>query len=655
MCGIAGFIDFGGHDREQAAARVQRMSDALLHRGPDEGGKYVDSHAALGHRRLAIIDLSSGQQPMSVLDGRVQIVFNGEIYNYVEVRQELIGLGHTFKTQSDTEVILVAYLQWGEQCVSRLGGMFAFAIWDTRTRRLLLARDRVGKKPLYWARSGSSIAFASELKALRAAGLRPTSLDPQALDCYFTLGYIPAPRTIYTGVNKLCAGHFMTSDVSGDKQERYWSLSFADPKARSAQDAAEEFESLFDEAVRCRLVSEVPLGAFLSGGLDSTLVVSSMARALDRPVITNSIGFEERESSELPLARSIADHLKTQHNEFVVQPRAAEVLPRIAWHFDEPLADSSALPTWYVCEMARRTVTVALSGDGGDEAFGGYTFRYLPHVMESRIRSRIPAAVRVPLFGSLGAVWPASARLPRPLRLKTIFENLAVSDEQAFYQDLGWLRADTRAGLYSADFMTSLRGFTPREIVSSFYNRSDAVDALGRSQFTDINVYMTDDVLVKVDRMAMAHSLEVRSPLLDHRILEFAARLPSELKMNSRQGKLPLRALAARRLPRETLEAPKRGFSIPAAKWLRGDLRPMAESLLFDTGGILNDLLQKQTVTRLWNEHLSGARDHHVVIWGLMMLGLWEKAAGDVPSQRFGQSVGHPTGQPSGQPSGMAA
>ncbi|MEJ0038450.1 MAG: asparagine synthase (glutamine-hydrolyzing) [Gammaproteobacteria bacterium] len=627
MCGIAGFIDFGGHSPDQAEARVRRMSDAILHRGPDEGDVYVDRYAALGHRRLAIIDLSSGQQPMSVLDGRVQIVFNGEIYNYLELRQELIALGHSFKTKCDTEVILVSYLQWGAECVRRLSGMFAFALWDTRSRSVLLARDRVGKKPLYICRRGSVLAFASELKALRAAGFTPTQLDPAALDCYFTFGYIPAPRTIYAGVSKLPAGHYRVDDASGGREQRYWSLSFADPRPRSAEEAAEEFESLFDEAVRCRLMSEVPLGAFLSGGLDSTLVVSSMARAQQRPVITNSIGFEERDASELPLARTVANHLGTDHHEFIVQPKAADVLPKIAWHFDEPVADSSALPTWYVCEMARRTVTVAISGDGGDESFGGYTFRYLPHVMESRIRGRIPAALRVPVFGTLGSIWPASARLPRPLRLKTIFENLAVSDEQAFYQDLGWLRADARTALYSSDFMNELRGFTPREVVHSFYGHSDATDALGRGQFTDIHLYMTDDVLVKVDRMSMAHSLEVRSPLLDHRIIEFAAKLPSALKMNSSQGKLPLRALAAKRLPAEVLNAPKRGFSIPAARWLRGELRPMAEEVLFDSSGSLWSLLDRQVVRRMWNEHLSGARDHNVFMWGLMMFGLWERAA----------------------------
>jgi asparagine synthase (glutamine-hydrolysing) len=375
------------------------MTDAILYRGPDAGAVWVDDHAALGHRRLAIIDLGSGHQPMAALDGALQIVFNGEIYNYRELRAELLALGHTFRTHSDTEVILVAYQQWGDQCVARLSGMFAFVLWDARSRRALLARDRVGKKPLYYYRKGNVLAFASELKALRAGDLCPTGIDPESLDCYLTFGYVPAPRTIYTGVRKLRAAHFLAADASGDREQQYWSLSFADPLTCSAEEAGERFESLFDEAVRCRLMSEVPLGAFLSGGLDSTLVVSSMARELDRPVITNSIGFQERETSELPLARAVAKHLGTDHHEFVVQPRAAEVLPRIAWHFDEPVADSSALPTWYVCEMARRNVTVALSGDGGDEAFGGYTFRYLPHVFESRIRSRLPAALRAPLFG----------------------------------------------------------------------------------------------------------------------------------------------------------------------------------------------------------------------------------------------------------------
>lgn len=634
MCGITGFVNFSGHERCAAQARVRRMADTIAHRGPDGEGFYVDDFAALGHRRLAIIDVAAGQQPMGILEGQLQIVFNGEIYNFLEVRKQLEAKGHSFRTNSDTEVILVAYLEWSERCVDRLNGMFAFAIWDARARTLLLARDRVGKKPLYYYRMGSIIAFASELKAMRAGGLCTSEVDPEALDCYFSFGYVPAPRTIYHGVRKLRAARTLVVSASAESERQYWSLSFANPVVRSLPDAVDEFESLLDHAVRQRLMSEVPLGVFLSGGLDSSLVVSSMARLMDRPVITNSIGFEDQEFNELSLAGEVAEHLKTDHKEFVVQPQAADILEKIAWHFDEPLADSSAVPTWYVCQMARRRVTVALSGDGGDEAFGGYTFRYMPHRAESRLRSALPPALRSGLFGSLGAFWPISARLPKPFRLKTIFENLAVGDAEAFYRDLIWLREDARTVLYTKDFLEKLKGFTPFETVQPYYAQNDAADALGRAQFTDIHFYMTDDVLVKVDRMSMAHSLEVRSPLLDHRILEFAAKLPSVLKMDTRRGKLPLRALAGRRLPPETQKAPKRGFSIPAARWLRNELRPIAESLLFDQSATIVGVLEPRAVRRIWQEHLDESRDHSVFVWGLMMLGLWDKTTSGVPLLR---------------------
>lgn len=628
MCGIAGFVDFSGHDRDQARTRLKRMTDSIIHRGPDEEGAYVDSFAAFGHRRLSIIDLSSGQQPMATEDGALQIVFNGEIYNFLEIRRELEAQGHVFRTHCDTEVILLGYRQWGEACVERMNGMFAFAIWDSRRRKLFLARDRVGKKPLYYWRRGLLFAFASELKALRAGGLCPDGIDAEALDCYFTFGYIPAPRTIYSDVRKLQAARSMTVSETSQTERQYWHLSFANPRQRSLGEAAEELEPLLDDAVKCRLVSEVPLGAFLSGGLDSSLVVSSMARAMGRPVLTNAIGFEDRAFNELPVAAATAAHLKCDHREFVVQPDAAGILNRIAWHFDEPLADSSAVPTWYVCEMARRTVTVALSGDGGDESFGGYTFRYLPHMFEARIRAAVPAALRRAVFGPLSSVWPASARLPRPLRLKTILENLAVGDAQAFYGDLAWLRMDARSALYSPEFKEKLKGFTPMETVEPYYSGGGGPDALSRAQHADINFYMTDDVLVKVDRMSMAHALEVRSPLLDHRIIEFAAGLPSALKLDGRRGKLVLRYLASRRLPSGVLEQPKRGFSIPAARWLRENLRPMAERVIFKRDGIVAETFDPARVRLMWQEHQSAARDHGVFIWGLMMLGLWEECRG---------------------------
>lgn len=627
MCGIAGFVDFAGHRSDGIAARLKRMTDALRHRGPDAEGFFIDDCAALGHRRLSIVDVATGQQPMGVVGGAVQIVFNGEIYNFGDLRRELEGRGHDFVTHSDTEVILHAYLEWGEQCVERLNGMFAFAIWDARTRRLLFARDRVGKKPLYVYRRGSLVAFASELEALRAGGLCPDELDLEALDCYFTLGYIPAPRTIYRDVRKLGAARCAIVHGEGERERRYWRPGFGEVRNLSLEAATDEFEALLDDAVRCRLTSEVPLGAFLSGGLDSSLVVSSMARILDRRVITNAIGFDDREFDELDAARMTAAHLDTDHHEYVVRPRAAEILPQIARHFDEPLADSSAIPTWYVCEMARQSVTVALSGDGGDESFAGYTSRYLPHAMESRVRGALPAALRTAVFAPAGRIWPGSARLPYPLRLKTILENLAVGDVEAYYRDLAWLRDDTRIAVYSGDFVRSLKGFTAREAVCPYYAESGAVDAVGRAQDADMNVYLTDDVLVKVDRMSMAHSLEVRAPLLDYRIIDFAAALPTSLKQSGRQGKLPLRALGARRLPREILAMPKRGFSIPAAKWLRQDLRGVAEGLMFDSGCRVLEVLDKPRLRAIWNEHLRGTRDHSVFVWAVMMIALWERAA----------------------------
>lgn len=625
MCGIAGRIDFSGHNPDKVRPRIKRATDRIHYRGPDAEGFYIDDHAALGHRRLSIIDVASGQQPMHSIDGRLHIVFNGEIYNFLELRDVLEKKGHRFQTRSDTEVILAGYREWGEGVAEKLNGMFAFAVWDSGNRTLYVARDRVGKKPLYFWSEGGRFAFASELKALLPLCSAPGDVSPEALDCYFCFGYIPSPLTIYENVQKLEPAHCMTITENGLRKRRYWTLRYAPDETISMDTALEEFEALLDEATRCRLMSEVPLGAFLSGGLDSTLVVASMARGMDQPVLTNSIGFGDRRHNELPLAKMVAGHLGTDHREYVLEADAVDVLPQIAVHFDEPFADSSAVPTWYVCQMARRNVTVALSGDGGDESFGGYTFRYLPHIFESRIRSAVPVALRGVLFGGLGRLYPGNARLPRYLRLKTILENLAVSDAEAFYRDLIWLRADTRDRLYSGDFLRDLRGFTPFERVQPIYGACAASDPFSRSLFTDVNFYMTEDVLVKVDRMSMAHALEVRAPLLDYRILEFAGRLPRRLKMDDSRGKLILRRAASRRLPKAILEQPKHGFSIPADRWLRNELKEMAAEAIFGKSGIVGDVLNRKELQKMWRQHQTGARDHSVFLWALMMLGLWEE------------------------------
>ncbi len=633
MCGITGFIDFQGHNQDEARSRVKRMTDTIIHRGPDAEGFYVDENAALGHRRLSIIDLSSGQQPMHTNDQRLHIVFNGEIYNYRELKVELQKKGYVFQSKSDTEVILLGYREWQSKVVEKLNGMFAFAIWNSQEKSLFIARDRVGKKPLYYCAADHKFAFASELKALKKLPIDLGPISHRALDCYYSMGYIPSPYSIYENTSKLEPAHSLWVNKNYTQKQRYWHLTFSPRPELTLAAATEEFEALLDETTKCRLMSEVPLGAFLSGGLDSTLVVSSMTKNLDKPVLTNSIGFGEERFNELPIARLVANHLHTDHREFTLEPKATDILEKIAWHFDEPFADSSAVPTWYVCQMARHSVTVALSGDGGDESFGGYTFRYLPHMFESRIRGMLPVYIRSIVFAPLGALWPASAKLPKPLRLKTILENLAISDAEAFYNDLIWLRPDTRAELYTNVFMESLRGFTPFETVAPFYNFTNhptnksakTISTLCCAQHADINSYMTEDVLVKVDRMSMAHALEVRSPLLDYRIIEFAATLPDHLKLDKYKGKIVLRSLAAKRLPKEVLNFPKTGFSIPAAQWLRDELRPMMEEAISNKNGLARQTLHPGKLKKMWGEHLSGSRDHSVFLWAIMMLDLWER------------------------------
>ena len=623
MCGIAGFVNLKGHQVEETKPLLERMTHILAHRGPDEEGFFLNNYMAFGHRRLAIIDLSSGKQPMKDEETGLVIVFNGEIYNFLSLREELLAKGYRFSTQSDTEVILKAYQAWGPDCVQRLYGMFAFALWDEKERRLFLARDRLGKKPLYYWTNGPLLAFASEIKSLLVLDV-PRELEPEALDCYFSFGYIPSPLTIFRAIKKLPPAHALIFSEDGMKEFRYWQINFA-PQERSLEDSLKEFAPLFEEAVRTRLISEVPLGAFLSGGIDSPLVVAKMQEVLQQPVLTNSIGFDDPRLNELPVAREIAAHLGTEHREFVVKPDVKDILPKLAWHFDEPLADSSAVPTYYVCQMARQNVTVALSGDGGDESFGGYTFRYIPHLWESRLRREISQPLRSLVFSLLGEIYPRSSRLPKPLRLKTILKNLAVSDAKAFYQDLVWLPPEIRKAIYTDQFLRELSGFTPYEVVHPLYTQAQHLDPVSRCQYVDLHLYLPEDVLVKVDRMSMAVALEVRAPLLDHRIVEFAASLPLALKLQGQRGKVLLREAVKRYLPREIVNRPKQGFSVPEAEWLRGKLRPLVEDVLKDQSSVLWNYLDLTCVRNIWERHLSGRENHSVFFWAVMMFALWEK------------------------------
>ncbi len=639
MCGIAGIINFDGGDREERHARLKQMTRMIAHRGPDGEGYYDDSRASLGHRRLAIIDLESGAQPMAIEDGRFNIVFNGELYNFRALRAELEKMGCRFRTKSDTEVVLYSFAEWGEKCVDRFNGMFALAIWDSKESRLFLARDRLGKKPLYYLRKQNTVVFASELKSLLASGLVDSAIDKRSLMDYFSFGYIPAPRTIYSSVKKLRAAHIQLDTIDGSTEERYWTPRFGNVLERSDAAILEELTELLDDAVRCRLISDVPLGAFLSGGIDSSLVVSSMAKISDGKVKTHTIGTDDPDYDETGLAREIAAHLGTEHHEFIVAPDAESSLEQIAWHLDEPFADPSVLPTWYVCEKTRQSVTVALSGDGGDEAFGGYTFRYLPHRFESSIRRVLPPALRAMIFAPLGRAWPRSAALPKALRLKSIFGNLAVGDAEAFYRDLLMLNESDLSRTLRPEFVEDLMGYDGFETVGDHYQDNDAQDSLGRAQYADINFYMTDDVLVKVDRMSMAHGLEVRAPLLDYRIIEFAATLPPGKKMSLTQGKLPLRALAAQRLPETILSQPKRGFTIPIDSWLRGELKEICADKLFNSSGIVSEVLELHEVQKHWDAHQSGQRDNSGFLWSLLMLGLWEQQYSELPAATSGTAL----------------
>jgi asparagine synthase (glutamine-hydrolysing) len=624
MCGIAGIVDFDGGVLDERSARVKRMTRMIAHRGPDAEGFFDDAAASLGHRRLSIIDLESGAQPMVMDDGRLSLIFNGELYNFKQIRSELSAAGHLFRTESDTEVVLHAYAEWGEECLGRFNGMFALAIWDAKESILFLARDRVGKKPLYYARLQNTVVFASELKSILASGLVDTELDNKALMDYLSFGYVPCPRTIYSSVRKMPAASYRIEKLDGSRAERYWNPSFAEVRQRSDAQVTEELAELLDDAVCSRMVSDVPLGAFLSGGIDSSLVVAAMARNSGNKVKTHTIGTGHSEHDEASLARQTATFLGTEHHEFIVSPEDESPLEEIAWHLDEPFADPSVLPTWHVCKMTRKSVTVALSGDGGDEAFGGYTFRYLPHRLESQVRSLLPAALRAAVFGPLGRIWPKSAALPKALRLSSIFENLAVGDAEAFYRDLLVVSESGLARLLRPEFVESLAGYDGFENVSRHYMDNDAKDALSRAQYADINFYMTDDVLVKVDRMSMAHGLEVRAPLLDYRIIEFAASLGSKQKMSLSKGKLPLRALAAAQLPETLLSQPKRGFTIPINEWLKGGMKDFFADRLFNSSGLISEAVSIDAVRAIWDEHQKGQRDHSAFLWSLVMLGMWE-------------------------------
>lgn len=622
MCGISGLFDPQG-TRDFDRALLSRINNIQSHRGPDEDGLHLEPGLGLGHRRLSVIDLSTGQQPLFNEDGSVAIVFNGEIYNFRELVPELQALGYRFRTRSDTEVIVHAWQAWGEACVHRLRGMFAFALWDRRQQTLFLARDRLGVKPMHyaWLPDGSFV-FGSELKVVTAHPAFQREIDPLAVEEYFAFGYVQDPRCIYQGAHKLPAGHTLTlRRGQGDRPEPqpYWDLHFTNDSRLSYADAQAELLARVKEAVRLRLVADVPLGAFLSGGVDSSAVVATMAGLSDTPVHTCAIGFDDPKFNESDFARQVAERYHTDHRlEIVSGGSDFDLIDTLAWLYDEPYADSSALPTYRVCQMARKHVTVALSGDGGDEAFGGYR-RHRLHLGEEAVRGRLPLGLRRGLFGPLGHWYPKADWAPRPLRAKTTFQALAMDSVQAYCHTMSKLRDDERRALFTPEFQRSLGGYRALDVFRRHAANAHTDDPLALVQYLDYKTWLVSDINTKVDRAGMAHSLEVREPLMDHELVQWIATLPSSYKIRGGEGKAIFKQAFEPLLPHDVLYRPKMGFSVPLATWLREPLKDRVRQALLGERMRDSGYFNPSTVRRLIDEHNSGLRDHATALWSLLM------------------------------------
>lgn len=597
------------------------MADVLAHRGPDGEGFYFGESIGLAHRRLSIIDLEGGKQPLCNEDATVWTVFNGEIYNYLELKDELLARGHTFTTHSDTEVIVHLYEDEGPGLFERLRGMFAIAVWDARNRRLILGRDRLGKKPLYYSFFGDTLAFASEMKSLLQIPELPRELDNEALADYFSLMYVPSPKSIFKSIRKVQPGHYLVVDRHGHSEKSYWDLHFDPVDDKSEEQWCEELLGAYEEAVRLRLRSDVPLGAFLSGGVDSSSVVALISKLNNGKVNTCTVGFDEKEFDESAAAATFANTLHTNHHEERVRPDALPIIEKLAWFYDEPFADSSAVPTYYVSQAARRHVTVALSGDGGDENFAGYR-RYYHDLAENRFRAYFPPVVRKYIFGALGHIYPKLDWAPRVFRAQATFRAFSRSPVEGYFYSVSGIKPELKKLLLSADFRQSLNGYDSAGLFEDFYNRQPQADHLSRLQYLDIKTYLVEDILVKVDRASMANSLEVRCPILDHKFMELVTRIPSSLKLKGARGKYIFKKALSSLLPRDVLMRQKQGFAVPLAIWFRNELKELSADLLLseDPLGVLEPL----TVRKLWDRHQSGRSDFSTALWMILMYRLWQ-------------------------------
>ncbi len=619
MCGICGIFEPG---RESAIdhSTLRAMTNSIVHRGPDDEGFYSEAGIGLGFRRLSIIDVEGGHQPLSNEDGTIWIAFNGEIYNFQELNRRYLSSGHRFKTRSDTETIVHLYEELGEACFAELRGMFAIALWDGRRQQLLLARDRLGKKPLFYSWDGRRLLFASEIKALWPAGGLSKEMDLEALSDFFSFQYVPAPKTIYRSVRKLRSAHYLVVKGSEIRETPYWDLRFNETRQLSEEEWCECFLDEYRHAVKLRLVSDVPLGAFLSGGVDSSSVVALM-NEFQPPVTTCSIGFTENSYDEAKDARAFASSLGANHFEQTVEPHAIDLIPKLAWHYDEPFADSSALPTYYVSQMARRHVTVALSGDGGDESFAGYRRYKLTH-WENQLRSYVPFWVRRAVVGPIGEIYPKLGWAPRVFRAKNTLQSLARGPIDGYFHGISccppWMKLD----LLSGDVSRQLGGYDSADVLREQYNRAQTDDPLSRIQYVDIKTYLVDDILTKVDRASMANSLEVRCPLLDHKLVELIAQMPSGLKLHKNQGKYIFKKALERILPPSILTRSKKGFALPVAEWFRHELKGFASDAILTPK---DELLNKKFLLNCWNQHQRRQRDWSALLWCVLMFRMWQE------------------------------
>lgn len=620
MCGITGLFDTRTR-RDFDRALLQRMNEIQAHRGPDGHGVHIEPGVGLGHRRLSIIDIATGQQPLYNEDGSVVVIFNGEIYNFLELIPELQALGHVFHTRSDTEVIVHAWESWGERCVDRFRGMFAFALYDRQHETLFLARDRLGVKPLYYSvLADGTLIFGSELKSLLVHPNLSREIDPYAVEEYFALGYVADPRSIFAGTHKLPAAHTLIVRRGRPVPDpvAYWDVRFTLSSPLTLEEACDELNHRLEESIRLRLISEVPLGAFLSGGVDSSAVVATMARVSNDPVNTCSIAFDDPAYDETRFAQQVADRYKTCHYVDRVASDDFDLVDELARVYDEPYADSSSIPTYRVCQLARKHVTVALSGDGGDESFGGYR-RYRLHVLEERMRSILPTAVRRSVFGVLGRIYPKADWAPRIFRAKTTFESLARTSVEAYLHTMSVTHESMRRRLFSSSFHRQLAGYRTEHVFDQYARQADTDDALALIQYIDLKTYLVGDINTKVDRASMAHSLEVREPLMDHHLVAWLAELPSRLKLNGMESKYLLKRAMESHLPHEIMYRPKMGFAVPVASWFRGALRERVRrdvlgEVLAETG-----IFERRVLQDIVDVHQSGRRDYSATIWSLLM------------------------------------